>query len=142
MSHYYFGLNLYAWIVLALSFLGTGIYFVYLYSKNKTKLKRNCFLISFGFTFMFAVLAFDLNSSYIEESKSIELERALTASKIYPEGEKFRKAMGDLAKEKGILVDSDTSYLGKDIYLTYITKSDWNNIAKVYNGLGMPNIIQ
>lgn len=142
MSHYYFGLNLYVWVLLALCFLCTGIYFVYLYLNNKTKLKRNCFLISFGFTFMFAVLAFDLNSSYIEESKSLELERALTASRIYPEGEEFRKAMGGLAKEKGILVDSDTSYLGKDIYLTYITKSDWNNIAKVYNSLGMPSIIQ
>lgn len=142
MSHYYFGLNLYVWILLALVFLGAGIYFVYLYSKNKTKLKRNCFLISFGISFMFSVLAFDLNNSYIDEGKSIELERALTASNVYPEGEKFRKAMGDLAKEKGVLVNSDTSYLGKDIYLTYITKSDWNNIAKVYNGLGMPNINQ
>lgn len=142
MSHYYFGLNLYVWIALAVAFIGASVYFVYLYSKNKTKLKRNCFLVSFGITFMFSVLAFDLNNSYIDESKSIELDRALTASKIYPEGEKFRKVMGDLAKDKGILVDSDTSYLGKDIYLTYITKSDWNKIAKVYNSLGMPNIIQ
>ncbi len=142
MSHYYFGLNLYIWIALAFVFLNAGVYIFWRYTSNKTKLKRNSVLISLGLSFMIFVLSFDLSNSYIDESKSIELERALTASKIYPEGEKFRKAMGDLAKEKGILVDSDTSYLGKDIYLTYITKSDWNKIAKVYNGLGMPNIIQ
>lgn len=142
MSHYYFGLNIYIWIALAFVFLSVGVYLFWRYTSDKTKLKRNSFLISLGLSFMIFVLSFDLSNSYIDESKSIELERALTASKIYPEGEKFRKAMGDLAKEKGILVDSDTSYLGKDIYLTYITKADWNNIAKVYNGLGMPNIIQ
>lgn len=140
MSHYYFGLDLYVWFVVLIVFFNIGIYFVYSYLKDKTKLKRNCFLISFGCSFMVAVLAFDLSNSYIEEDKSIELERAITASKIYPEGHKFRKLMGDVAKEKGILVDGDSSYLGKDIYLTYITKSDWNNLARTYNELGMPSI--
>ena len=142
MSHYYFGLNLSVWILFSVFSFILGAFFLYAYSKKKTKLNRNMFLIYFGSCFMFSMLCFDLNNSYIDESKSIELERALTASYIYPEGEKFRKAMGDLAKDKGVLVDSDASYLGKDIYLTYITKSDWNNISKVYNDLGMPNIIQ
>ncbi|MEO4091955.1 hypothetical protein ABH307_00660 [Acinetobacter pittii] len=139
MSHYYFGMGYWFWALCLISLFALGSYFVYSYTNTKAKIERTAFIILFGAALMSGAIMIDLTKS-IDESRSTELERALTASYNNPQGEPFRKAMGDLAKERGVLVNSQSSYLGKDIYLTYITKADWNKLAKVYQNLNLPNI--
>ena len=47
--------------------------------------------------------------------------------------------MSDLAEKNHVLVDGDFSYLGSDIYMDYVTKKDWNDLAKIYNNSNIPN---
>lgn len=50
-----------------------------------------------------------------------------------PLAEPFRNEMADLAKKNGVVVSSAFSYVGSDIYVDYITRSDFNRLAKLYD---------
>lgn len=139
MSHYYFGYGYGVFLSSFIIFALLGGWAFYSYSKTKMKAKFKIAMALFGLSLLSVFVVSDLNS-YIDKSKNAELDDAMKASHYYLKGEQFRKYMGDLAKERGVLVDSNTSYIGKDIYLTYITKADWNKLANEYNQLGLPKL--
>ncbi len=135
MSNYYFGASLSFIVLLIIIFLIIGGISFYCRSIQKKSFWTFPAFLSSALVLALIFVFFDLKSP-IDKGKSKELQNALESSyQMRDNGMEFRKAMGDLAKENGVLVDSNTSYLGKDIYVTYIKKSDWNKLAKIYNNL-------
>lgn len=131
MSIYYFGYS--SWLYGAIFLLLVSLAAVLLWKSNSNKTKLYTSFVMFALAAVAFFIAVDLRTS-INDRNATQLQAALDDSLNYPlNGRKFRTAMTDLAKEKGVLVDSNTSYIGKDIYLTYITIDDFNKLAKIYN---------
>lgn len=135
MSLYYYGLDIKYLALLTVIFAvlsGIAIYNFFIQNKKPWNFPAFIFPI---ITLVMVFTFFDLKSP-IDNDKATELQTALETSRQIPNGGmEFNKAVGDLAKENGVLVDGNTSYIGKDIYVTYIKKSDWNRLAKMYNDL-------
>lgn len=134
MGSYYFGIDISYVAVLAILFLILSIIAVYKYLMKNNNSWKKITIAAPVLTLALAFVFLDLQSS-IGNGKAVELQNALNKSYKLQNGVKFRKAMGDLAKQNGVLVDANTSYLGKDIYLTYIKKSDWNKLSKIYSSM-------
>lgn len=134
MGTYYFGIDIFYVAVLAILFLVLSIIAAYKYLMKKNNSWKKISIAAPVLTLALGFVFLDLQSS-IGNGKAVELQNALNESYKLQNGIKFRKAMGDLAKENGVLVDANTSYLGKDIYLTYIKKSDWNKLSKIYSNM-------
>lgn len=141
MSFYYFGLHPYFWQFLAIvSFFGVIAFIIRKVmnsSFNRTALTLSVFVFIGALFCQHASNELDATISHNDASR---LQGYYKKSAEYSRnGYDFRVAMSDLAEKNHVLVDGDFSYLGSDIYMDYVTKKDWNDLAKIYNNSNIPN---
>jgi thiol:disulfide interchange protein len=130
MSIYYFGYS--SWLYTAIFLLLTALGGFLLWKSNSNKPKLYASFAMFALAAIALFVSVDLRTS-ISDRDASQLQAALDDSLTYPlSGAKLQDAVSALAREKGVLVDSNTSYIGKDIYLTYISLDDFNKLAKIY----------
>lgn len=72
-------------------------------------------------------------SKPITNADAKKLDQIYDESYGNPRAEAFRNEMSELAKKNGVVVSSAFSYSGSDIYIDYISRSDFNRLAKLYD---------
>lgn len=71
----------------------------------------------------------------IDSKDALQLEKKFQESYFLANGDKFRSRLDSIAKDNGVVTTAELSYSGSDIHSDYVSKSDWNNLAKIYNSL-------
>lgn len=140
MPIFYYGIHPTIAFLVALvwAILSIYLFFRAINSQRATKNHGYALLGSVMVVSILLYIADDLREP-ISQTQAIQLDKHLKTSIEYGSlGYEFRKAMGDLAEANGIVTTSDLSHVGNRIYMTYITKQDWNNLAKVYNRSNLP----
>lgn len=136
----YYGIHPLVAIIVALVWASLSVYIFFrlVNSKRATKNHAYALLSSVMVVSLLLYIADDLREP-ISQTQAIQLDKHLKTSIEYGSlGYEFREAMDDLAEANGIVTTSDLSHVGNRIYMTYITKQDWNNLAKVYNRSNLP----
>lgn len=141
MSLYYFGVHPYLWQFLAIILFFGVIAFVIRKVMNSSFNRAALTLSVVVFIgALFCQHASNELSNTISHNDASRLQTYYKNSIEYSSnGYDFRAAMADLAEENQVLVDGDFSYIGSDIYMDYVTKKDWNDLAKIYNKSDIPN---
>jgi len=132
LNPYFFGINpwfLYAFlVVLAI----VGILLIRFNKFNNTT-GSGVGVILIGLAIISGFSFHSYMSKPISSADAKKLDLIYDESYGNPQAEAFRNEMSDLAKKNGIVVSSAFSYSGSDIYVDYITRSDFNRLAKLYD---------
>lgn len=135
MQIHYYGLNPVVLFAIAI-LLGLGATWFYFYqlklkraNTGTVKLLVACLVSSMALLWCGEDLSKPISSADAEKLHSYY--EAAAASPI--NGYEFRQAMGELAEENDIIVIPETSHLGANLYTTYVTKKDWNDLALIFN---------
>lgn len=140
MHSFYFGLTSTVAYLVAVTIALTSLYFFFKNLHNQTVTAGHGKLLCFcaGVVACLLYIADDLKSP-INELQARNLERFYDTSIEYrTNGADFRQEMSDLAKKNGVVVTAQFSYIGTDLYTQYVTKNDWNKLAKIYNQSNLP----
>jgi len=132
LNPYFFGINplfLYSFLaVLAV----VGILLIRFNKLNNTT-GSGIGVILIGLALISGISFKSYMSKPISSADAKKLDLVYDESYGNPQAEAFRNEMSDLAKKNGIVVSSAFSYTGSDIYVDYITRSDFNRLAKLYD---------
>ncbi|MFK6685767.1 hypothetical protein ABTF02_12470 [Acinetobacter baumannii] len=131
MNPYFFGINpwfLYAFLaVLAV----VGILLIRINKLNNTT-GSGVGVIFIGLAIISGFSFHSYMSKPISSADAKKLDLVYDETYGNPRAEAFRNEMSELAKKNGVVVSSAFSYAGSDIYIDYITRSDFNRLAKLY----------
>lgn len=128
MSFFYFGISIWFW--LSISVLAVGVSGL-MYYRNKKFNNDFAILPVILIAVLSSFICIDLTRP-INTQHSRILSYFVDKNSNKDSHDNFVKAVNEISIEKGILVNNQNSSMGKDVYSTFITKSDWNKITRAY----------
>lgn len=140
MPIFYYGIHPTILLAMAIAIAIVSLWFFFskLYS-NRIKNWNGYILIASICSVAFLLHASRDLREPITDSQAKLLESYYQTSLEYGQlGQDFRNTLEQLAEDNSVLVTTDLSHIGTKIYTTYITKKDWNDLAKVYNQSNLP----
>lgn len=134
MDLYYFGISETLWFGMAVVVLLAIFYFIIrnILDNDLTRNKIYASVVAFCGCMIMAFISEDLDNP-ISKADAVKLQTYYTNSQNNVNGYDFKKALSDLMDQKHVVVYGELSYIGSDIYTQYVTKNDWNRLAKIYN---------
>ncbi|WP_151869215.1 hypothetical protein [Acinetobacter soli] len=134
MELYYFGISKTLWFGMAVVVLLAILYFIFrnVINNDLTRNKIYSAIVAFCGCMTLLYISEDLDN-HISKSDASKLQNYYVNSLNNANGYDFKKELSDLMDQKHVLLYGDMSYLGSDIYTQYVSKNDWNRLAKIYN---------
>ncbi|WP_180061812.1 MULTISPECIES: hypothetical protein [unclassified Acinetobacter] len=136
----YYGIHPLVAIIVALVWASLSVYIFFRLVNSKRATKNHAFGL-IGSVFVVALLLYISNDlrKPITDQQATQLDSYLSTSIEYGSlGYEFRDAMDKLAESNGVVTTSELSLIGDQIYTTYLTKHNWNQLAKIYNESNLP----